>query len=153
VFIVILLCLMYVRDQAISKQAAEERARTCAWLYSAQDCRGPLPEGCADVLREASGSDASGDLGRSLDESLRELERGGSGASALSSAIGALLRPTLGDVLGRTVEANTTQPVARARIFGSGQGTVSGRYRLACNLHPTTPGEVAQDAWKKIRPW
>jgi hypothetical protein len=38
IFIVLFISLFYVRDQVLAKQAAQERARTCAWLYSWNNC-------------------------------------------------------------------------------------------------------------------
>src|SRR6185436_2807630 len=53
VFILIFISLFYVRDQVLTKQAAQERARTCAWLYSWNNCEfndDVMPAECKDVV-------------------------------------------------------------------------------------------------------
>jgi len=156
VFVIIFLGLFYVRDQAIAKQQAEQQARTCAWLWSAQDCEGAIPAGCEGVLHEANAPDvAPPDLKRALDRQLDRVKHGDSVSAG--DAVMSIIGPTLGNALeaafGNATEATTTRQVTRSRLFGPGQKTVTGQYRLACNLHPTTLPQVAEDAWSKITPW
>ncbi len=163
VFVIIFISLFYVRDIAVAKQAAEEHARTCAWLYSAQDCEGAVPAGCDDVLTDAPApSVIAPDVDKAFHDGLDALEQGAKDGKAPSSAKGGKLvsgaiAPLVGSALeaafGRAIDANTDHPVTRPALFGGGQRAIQGRYHLACNLHPTTPGEVAKDAWLKIRPW
>ncbi|HKY34634.1 MAG TPA: TadE family protein [Polyangiaceae bacterium] len=156
VFVIIFISLFYVRDIAVTKQAAEEHARTCAWLYSALDCEGAIPAGCDDVLTEApAASVIAPDVDKAFNEGLDALKSGEtpSGGKLVSDAIVPLVGSALEAAFGRAIEANTVHPVERPGLFGGGQRTVKGRYHLACNLHPTTPGKVAEDAWLKIRPW
>jgi len=163
VFVIIFISLFYVRDIAVSKQAAEEHARTCAWLYSAQDCEGAIPTGCDDVLTNAPApSIIAPDVGKAFHDGLDALEQGAkdgkapsraTGGKLVSGAIAPLLGSALEAAFGRAIDAKTEHPVQRPELFGGGQRAIQGHYHLACNLHPTTPGKVAEDAWKKIRPW
>jgi hypothetical protein len=156
VFVIVFLGLFYVRDQAIATQQAEQQARSCAWLYSAQDCEGAIPAGCDKVLARADAPDmAPPDLKGKLDDQLGRLKQGQdvNGGDVVMSIVG----PTIGNALeaafGNAVEAKTSRQVSHSALFGPGQKTVNGQYRLACNLHPTTLDEVAKDAWNKLTPW
>ena len=156
VFVIVFLGLFYVRDQAIVTQQAEQQARSCAWLYSAQDCEGAIPAGCEGVLTRADARDmAPPDLTGKLDEQVNRLKEGKSvnGGDVVMGIIG----PTIGNALeaafGNATEAKTSRQVSRSALFGPGQKTINGQYRLACNLHPTTLEDVAKDAWDKITPW
>jgi hypothetical protein len=156
VFVIVFLGLFYVRDQAIATQQAEQQARSCAWLYSAQDCEGAIPAGCDGVLTRADAPDmAPPDLKGKLDEQVSRLKQGKNvdGGDLVMGIIG----PTVGNALeaafGNAVEAKTSRQVSHSALFGPGQKTINGQYRLACNLHPTTLEDVAKDAWDKITPW
>jgi hypothetical protein len=156
VFVIIFISLFYLRDLAVTKQAAEEHARTCAWLYSAKDCEGEVPEGCGDVLAPASApSVIAPDVEEAFNEGVKDLEKGKtpSGGKLVSGAIAPLIGSALEAAFGRAIEADARHTVEKPALFGGGQRTVQGRYHLACNLQPTIPGKVAEDAWKKIRPW
>ena len=156
VFVIVFASLLYVRDSAVAKQQAEQQARSCAWLYSAQDCEGAIPAGCEGVLTRADAPDmAPPKVERAFNEQLDRVKNGKdvNGGGLVMSVIG----PTVGNALeaafGNAVDAKTTRQVAHSSIFGPGQKTVSGKYHLACNLHPTTLEKVAEDAWDKITPW
>ena len=149
-FILVLVSLLYVRDQAIGKQAAEMHARSCAWLYSANDCD-EIPPGCADVL---SPGDAPGlsspEVAAALGNSAERMESIG---GVVETVVGALVGPALEDAFGRSLDARTSRDVTRPGVYGGGTKSITGRYHLACNLSPTTPEKVVEDAWRGIRPW
>lgn len=156
VFVIVFLGLFYVRDQAIATQQAEQQARSCAWLWAAQDCEGTIPAGCDDVLSAANAPDmAPPDLKGKLDEQLARVKQGQNvnGGDVVMGIIG----PTIGNALeaafGNATEAKTSRQVSHSPLSGPGQKTVNGQYRMACNLHPTTLEEVAKDAWEKLTPW
>ena len=154
VFVIVFLALTYMRDQAIATQAAEQQARTCAWLYSAQNCLGDAPAGCADVLGEPHVPDMPDpDVAGALDEGLKGIEQGGQAGELVSGVVGKLLAPALLAAFGREVDAEATRLVDRSPLFGEGQKVVGGRYRLACNLTPKEPEDVAKDAWAKLTRW
>lgn len=154
VFVIVLLALTYMRDQAVATQAAEQQARTCAWLYSAQNCEGNIPAGCESVLGEPHSPDVPDpDVGGALDQGLSKLEQGGQGGDLVSGVVDDLLGPMLLAAFGREVDAEATRTVERAKLFGEGQKVVQGRYHLACNLTPTEPEDVARGAWGKLSPW
>lgn len=53
VFLILFISLFYVRDQVLARQATQEQARTCAWLYSANNCEfdaNSMPAYCDGVL-------------------------------------------------------------------------------------------------------
>jgi len=156
VFVIIFISLLYVRDIAVTKQAAEEQARTCAWLYTARDCEGAMPAGCDHVLTDAPApSVIAPDVDKAFNDGLDALKSGETpaGGKLVSDAIAPLVGSALEAAFGRAIEANTVHAVERPGLFGGGQRTVKGRYHLACNLPHTTAGKVAEDAWVKIRPW
>ncbi len=154
VFVIVFLALTYMRDQALATQAAEQQARTCAWLYSAKNCEGEIPAGCAGVLGDPHTPDLPDpDVGGALDEGLSGLKQGGSGGDLVSGVVSQLLGPMLLAAFGREVDAEATRTVERSTLFGEGQKVVQGRYHLACNLTPTTPEDVAKGAWAKLVPW
>lgn len=158
VFVIVLLGLFYVRDQAIATQQAEQQARSCAWLWAAQACEGPIPAGCEGkglLTRDDAPDMPPPDLQGQLDEQLGRIEQGRdvSGGDVVMGIVG----PTLGNALeaafGNATVAKTSRQVSHSPLFGPGQKTVNGRYRMACNLHPTALEEVAKNAWNKLTPW
>lgn len=156
VFVIVFLGLFYVGDQAVATQQAEQQARSCAWLYSAQDCDGTIPAGCKDVLFPADAPDmAPPDLKGKLDEQVARVKQGQSvnGGDLVMGIIGPTIGNALEEAFGKAIEAKTSRQVSHSQLFGPGQKTINGKYRLACNLHPTTLEDVAKDAWEKLTPW
>jgi hypothetical protein len=141
VFIIIFVSVFYIRSQVLSRQAAESKARTCAWAYSMKNCN-EIPPGCEGVLQVVSGA------GR-VDDKIE---------GALSSATGGLVGPVIAKVLepalkaafGRALDARTQKSYERPTLYGGGTATTSGSYHLACNLTPETPLDVAKDAWNAL---
>jgi hypothetical protein len=151
VFIVILIGVFYVRDQVLARQDAQAQARSCAWQYSANNCT-EMPAGCEGVLGALTKDGASGAaltkaLAGGADSAL-----GSVGNELVDAALGGLLDDALSSALGSSVPAAATREVARPALYGGGTAVVKGRYTLACNLAPTTPGEVAKDAWQWLVP-
>ena len=147
-FILVFVSLLYVRDQAVGKQTAEMHARTCAWLYSANDCS-EIPADCQDVLTPHSGVSAS-EAESALGDGARRLTSQG---GVVESVVRPLIMPALQAAFGRSVDATVSREVERPGAYGGGMKIVTGRYHLACNLEHTTPIEVVEDAWRRIRPW
>ena len=75
---------------------------------------------------------------------------GGDSKGVIETVATKLLGPAIDALFGRFVDGSTTRQVARPGILGGGQTVVSGGYHLACNLQPTTPAQVVDDAWAKI---
>jgi hypothetical protein len=156
IFVIVFISLFYLRDIAVTKQAAEEHARMCAWLHSANNCPEEVPAGCEDVLAPASApSVIAPGVEEAFNDGVKRLEQGEtpSGGKLVSGAIAPLIGSALEAAFGRATEADAQRTVEKPVLFGGGQRTVRGRYHLACNLQRTTPEKVAEDAWLKIRPW
>ena len=148
VFILVFISLLYVRDQAVRKQAAEMHARSCAWLYSANNCE-EIPAGCDDVLTSNDGV-SEDEVSSALGDAADRLTEGG---GVVESVVEPLIMPALQAAFGRSLDATTSRDVARPGIYGGGMKTVTGRYHLVCNLKHKDPEDVVEDAWRLIRPW
>ena len=158
--LLLLVGALYTRDRVLAQQKAQMQARTCAWLFSAANCVPELiPADCQDIVHEAASSgDVSPDFERALDDGARNLldgagNGGGSQGQMISGIVATLIGPALSAAFNRSLDATAPQALDRPTLLGGGRQAVSGRYHLACNLKPTTPVEVALDAWNRFCPW
>lgn len=142
IFVLLFISLFYVRDQVVARQAAQRQARTCAWLYSWNNCdKSALPPEChAVVTDEAFFNDATAELSENL------------GGGIVGDALKGILDPVLEAAFGRALDAQVSKEVPRPAIYGGKTQGVTGNYHLACNLKSTTAPEVAKDAWSRISP-
>jgi hypothetical protein len=141
VFIIIFASVLYVRSQVLSRQAAETKARACAWAFSTNNC-GAIPPGCEDIVRKVDGAAGV------VDEIEKDLlsARGG----LVGPVVAKVIEPALKCAFGSALDANTKQSYQRPSLYGGGTATASGSYHLACNLAHETLIEVANDAWKSL---
>lgn len=154
VLILILASLYLMRDQVVSKQAAEMQARSCAWLFSMKNCRlEDVPESCRNVLQITNKSgNATPELDRAIRGGKDAALRGRDTTGVVETIVGSLLGPALEAAFGRSVDATVKHTVDRPALYGGGTLTVSGSTHLACNLTPETPEDVAKDAWNLFAP-
>ena len=130
------------------------QARTCAWLFSAANCdKSLIPTECRDLVEESpSSSSVSPDLDGALNDGAKSVLSAQSTDGLIPNLVSSLLGPALSAAFGRSLDATASRSIQRPNLFGGGHQAVSGHYHLACNLKPTTPGEVALDAWHRFRP-
>lgn len=150
VFIVLFAGIVYFGNQALAAHAAEAEARTCAWLYSANNCD-EVPPGCEGILELASGTGAGDDKGASGGDVKSKLDEAESAGGGIGSIVSSLLKNALHDLFSRSLNANTHRDVQRPTTFGGGTVTTFRKYHLACNLTPREPIDVATDAWNIFR--
>jgi len=146
----------YVRDLTVATHEARTTARTCAWLYSANNCRATDAEGnslgfpaeCLPILsRDGVFGDGAAGANDDLDDAKSQLHRTGSG---VGDFIQTILEPVLDGVFGEAGTAKATRSVQRPTIFGGSTVAVAGNYRIACNVSETTLDSVAKQAWGAI---
>lgn len=147
-FVLLFVSVLYVRDRAIAKQAAQMQARSCAWLYSAADCR-DVPPGCEGVLAEGQQGSPLPEIRQVLTNAGRGIASGEGGA-IVESVIGSLLGRAIDHAFGRSVDARASETIDRPALYGGGEQALAGHYHLACNLRPQEPGDVALDAWRRV---
>ena len=138
-----------VRDRQLAIQAAENQARSCAWLYSASDCTS-IPRGCEGVLTPGTAPRPATQVDDALNDAKSQVLAGGDAKGVIEKVAMELLGPAIDALFGQYLAACTHRNVTRPGLFGGGQAVVEGRYHLACNLHPTTPEKVMDDAWSKL---
>ncbi|HKO48575.1 MAG TPA: hypothetical protein VJV79_12675 [Polyangiaceae bacterium] len=148
-FILILAGVTLVRDRQLAIQAAENQARSCAWLYSASDCTS-IPSGCEGVLRPGTAPRPATQVDDVLRDAKSQVLAGGDAKGVIEKVAVALLGPAIDALFGRYLAGSANRNVTRPGLFGGGQTVVEGRYHLACNLHPTTPEDVVDDVWSKL---
>lgn len=142
--------LYYLGDLFASRQAAQSEARSCAWLYSANNCQ-QVPPGCEGVLKDATGSaSVSPDVDNALRDGADRALSGGDAKGIVGTIVGELVAGPLLAAFTKSTEATTTRSVKQPVVYGDEQTRVVGRYRLACNLAPTSPEEMAAKAWSSI---
>jgi hypothetical protein len=134
----------YLRDLTSMKQDAVTQARTCAWIYSENNCTGGLPSYCSAPIdaQDAAYSD------QALDDETLKLS-GGSVAAFALSLIGDAKKALFGGVVATSVAHEVPRPAA----FGGATVTTVGTYRIACNVGERTLLQVAEDAWNTIKPF
>jgi hypothetical protein len=146
IFLVLFISIFYVRDQVLAKQAAQESARTCAWLYSWNNCQFDatlMPAECKDAATEVPiGADAAKAVTQKL-----------TGDGFFNDIVTGMLDEALRAAFGRATDVKISRQVAKPALYGGKTQTLSGEYHLACNLKPTTAPEVAKDAWSRVSPF
>ena len=142
IFVLLFISLFYVRDQVVARQAAQRQARTCAWLYSWNNCdKDALPPECqAIVTDETFFNDATTALSEKL------------GGGLVGDAVKEILDPVLEAAFGKALDAQVSKEIPRPAMYGGKTQSITARYRLACNLKPTTAPEVVKDAFSRISP-
>lgn len=151
VFILLLVSVLYVRDQALTQQDAEMKARSCAWQFSAANCDA-VPPGCEGIVQQTTRANPAGqEIGDALqgghDEAVKQADKTG----VVSKIIDSLIGPALQAAFGRSLDATVEREVERPTAFGGKTKTMTGRYHLACNLTPEDPTDVAKEAWKLFK--
>lgn len=146
IFIVLFISLFYVRDQVLAKQAAQERARSCAWLYSWNNCEfdaSSMPAECRDVV---ASTPVGADAAKAVSEKL-------TGDGFFANVVSKMVDPALKAAFGSAIDVNVSRGVTQPLLYGGHAQSTSGNYHLACNLKPTTPLDVAKDAWHRVSPF
>jgi len=150
-FSVLFFGLVYYGATIVAQADAEGEARSCAWQYSMENCD-TVPPGCGSArFSDAPGKASDDAVAAALsagEEKLGGQPNGGGVVSVIEQRLGSALR----DVFGRAKEVDSSRTVARPPLFGGRSITVTGRYRLACNLSPQTAESVADAAWKRLMP-
>jgi hypothetical protein len=152
VFILLLVSVLYVRDQALTQHDVDMKARSCAWQFSAANCDA-VPPGCEGIVAQSTkqnpASQAVTDaLQGGKDQSVKHADRTG----VVSKIIDSLIDPVLDAAFGRSLDATVERDLERPDAFGGKTKTMTGRYHLACNLTPEDPTDVAKEAWKLFKP-
>jgi hypothetical protein len=145
VFVILFVAAIYVRDLMGTRHEVGTQARTCAWLYSANNCTS-VPPGCSEFIHDGAAH------GREIDEIVGgvadELDVLGSGM--VRTTVELVVNDVLEAAFGKLVDSQSTRAVRRPPLFGGSEVTVPGRYRLACNVQPQTLGQILEDAWGSI---
>ncbi|HKY34862.1 MAG TPA: hypothetical protein VJN18_02880 [Polyangiaceae bacterium] len=151
VLVLIWASLYYLGELFATQQALEAKARSCAWLYSANNCQ-VVPDGCDQVLNKSEGSadDVEPKVTDALGEGGRKALNGADSKSIIGTIVGDLVGGPLLAAFTSSVDAKVTRDVEQPGAFGGGLKTVTGRYHLACNLEPTTPEKMAEKAWESL---
>jgi hypothetical protein len=153
VLLLIWVSLYYLGELFVAKQALEEKARSCAWLYSANNCQ-EIPAGCAGVLTDSSGSAAvDPDVQNALEGGAQAALEGADAKGIVGTIVGELVAGPLISVFTSSVDAKATKDIAQPASYGGGLKRVEGRYHLACNIETTTPAKMASDAWSSLVPF
>src|ERR1700690_2403507 len=98
VLIILFVSVFYVRNQVLARQAAESKARACAWAFSMNNCNA-VPPGCDGLVRVVS---AAGPLGKKVGDALNNATGGIAGPIVTN-----VLKPLLDAAFGQALDANT----------------------------------------------
>jgi len=138
VLLLLFVSVFYVRDDAIALQTAANEARTCAWLYSANNCES-LPAECHGSARN---------VGNSGDPPVQLPRVGG----RIGDVVTGLLEGALQAAFGRALDVRTEKSFAPPKVYGGGTKVVHRDYHLACNLGEVTAESIVKDAWNLVYP-
>jgi hypothetical protein len=143
VLIILFVSVFYVRNQVLARQAAESKARMCAWAFSMSNCdMDRVPAGCEGFVGVVS---AGGPLGDRVNGELSNATYGIAGP-----IVEVVLKPVLVAAFGQALDAKTDVSYERPGLYGGGTQSAHGGYHLACNLTPETLPDVAMDAWHAL---
>jgi hypothetical protein len=146
IFLVLFISVFYVRDQVLTRQVAQERARTCAWLYSANNCEfdaNSMPAECNDVVTKAP---FASDAAKAVTDKL-------TGDGFFHDVVNTMLDSAVETVFGDAINAKVTREVARPTLYGGDTQAIAGEYHLACNLKPKDKLDIAKEAWSHVNPF
>ena len=147
VLLLVLSGLLYARDCLLEQQRAESRARSCAWLYSANGCQ-QVPVGCETILN-AGPLTTPGSLS-ALGEELANARGKLPPDPLLDHVFDHVLKHGVGELFGSAARAEAHATVERPRVLGGGTSSNDRTYVVACNLTPLEPLDVAKTAWAKL---
>lgn len=152
VFFVLFVGVFYLGRLISVRHAVDTEARSCAWLYAANNCEQVPPhcEGQVRVARQKGTWDTN--VSDVLRDGAQQMRATGDSKGVLDKVIGKLLGPTLDAMFGKELEANGSAELQRPPLFGGDTSTVARAYRLSCNVSARTPLSVAKEAWKDLRP-
>jgi len=146
VLVLLFIGAFYLHDLTKAKSAALTQARTCAWLYSANNCsKEDLPAECTGVVSDPSAISWSNPELEGKKDALGGIGRG------VGSFLTAVLQPVLDAVFGEAASAHVSRVVHQPSIFGGSTMATTGNYRIACNVSETTLKTVAGDAWASMK--
>jgi hypothetical protein len=146
IFLLLFISVFYVRHQALAKQAAQERARTCAWLYSANNCEfdpSLMPAECDSAMTKAPFASAAA---KAVTDKL-------TGDGFFHDVVNKMLDSALETVFGDAIDVKVERKVARPVLYGGDTQAVAGEYHLACNLKPKDKIDIATEAWSHVNPF
>lgn len=152
VFILLLVSVLYVRDQALTQHDVEMKARSCAWQFSAANCN-TVPPGCEGIVEQSTKQNPAAQavmdaLQGGKDQSVKHADKTG----VVSKIVDLLIGPVLEAAFGRSLDATVERDLERPGAFGGDTKAMTGRYHLACNLTPEDKDDVAKKAWDLFKP-
>jgi hypothetical protein len=150
VFIILFVAVLFIRDLAGSKLAADETARRCAWQYSANSCSA-IPAGCEEVLKGVHRGSMDTDLSNTVNTLEGKLATGSTVKDAIKELVQTMVTDELANYLTLSLDSRKTVELNRPALFGGGTIQVLGKYRLACNIQEKNSGDLAAEVWNKIR--
>lgn len=152
VFVLLLLGILFIQDIALEKQTNAAQARSCAWLYSAANCK-EVPPGCEGLVGPG---DSSAPLPATVENALKtgseQALRQGDSEGVLDTVLGSLLGPLLNEAFSSSTEGRVESTRPRPAFLGEGKVTSISRHHLACNLAPVQPLDLAMDTWSLFEP-
>lgn len=155
--LIVLVSILYVRDEYLARQAASVQSRTCAWLYSANGCT-RTPPGCPhakkvrpttpiDVLLENALADAKdGARDAALSGDLSSI------GGVVADAIRGLFTGALANLFKKVAHAEGRARLRKPGLYGGGAYWMLHTTELACNLEPKKQETVLDDVFGKIFP-
>lgn len=154
VLILLWVSLYYAGRLALTQQKMERSARSCAWLYSANNCdREQLvaiaPE-CDALLSDGAAAVVPPEIEDTLEQGAQAAMNGGDAQGIVQSVISGLVVTPLAAAFTSAVDAKAEQELPKPTAYGGGVKIVTGRYHLACNLARDTPEKMADRAWRTL---
>ena len=140
VLLLLFVSVFYVRDDAVALQAAANQARSCAWLYSANNCES-IPPACGDsAVTVGTAGDPPVELPTDI-------------GGPIGTAVTGLLDGALAAAFGRALDVRSQKSFQMPRVYGGGTKVVHRSYHLACNLGEVTAETIVEDAWDIVYPF
>jgi hypothetical protein len=153
VFVILFVSMFFVRDLTYAKLAADQEARRCAWLYSANDCS-TVPIGCEGVVQGTRRGAINPDVNSAIGDAEKALSEGvsGNGLGAVKQVLQNLVIDALAQAFTLSLDSQKLVEQERPRLFGGGKSQITGTYRLACNIRKQGNDDTATAVWHQFRP-
>jgi hypothetical protein len=154
IFAFLLAAVLWINQSSTAIINSRSQARSCAWRYSQNNCDPSLiPPRCEGILGPASQREL--EFGSPVSAGLNAFDtakNGGDYQGIIGSVMGTLLAPAINEALSNATQATVTKTVLQQPLFGKGDQKFQTHYRLACNLKPRDPMNIASMTWEQFSP-
>lgn len=150
----LLAAVLWINRSSVTVINSRAEARSCAWRHSQNNCDPALlPPDCEGLVNPAPQREIqTGDPINAAVSGIEKAADGGDYQGIIASVVGTILMPAINEALNNATEATITKSEMKPPLMGGAEVTFKTHYRLACNLKPRDPMNIASMTWEEFKP-